>query len=195
MNFLLLLPLLCVVAADDNSVSTAKQEELLSTMIVNQLLLSQQTEVLKELLKASTQQTQCLTCPQPYTKILDECFFLSHHKLTWAKARQHCQGMSGDLATPKHILALKSFVQEKKGNDYVFVGARGSVGSKNGQGSRPFKWIDGRLVASSDWYPGEPNNLTHDEFCVSLRITYHPVLIDISCSEELQFACQYYHPQ
>ncbi|KAK8748923.1 hypothetical protein OTU49_015593 [Cherax quadricarinatus] len=107
-----LITVLWVVAAADVEVSTVSQDELRSAVIVNQLLLSQQTDILKELLN-NTQHNQGPYCPYPYTQVLDECFYLSTHKLTMEKGRQHCQGMMGDLATPKHPYALKSFIINK----------------------------------------------------------------------------------
>ncbi|KAK8748924.1 hypothetical protein OTU49_015593 [Cherax quadricarinatus] len=186
-----LITVLWVVAAADVEVSTVSQDELRSAVIVNQLLLSQQTDILKELLN-NTQHNQGPYCPHPYTQVLDECFYLSTHKLTWEKARQHCQGMLGDLASPKHPYALKSFIISSIGigdDKTVFVG--GEDESKN----RQFKWLDGRVIATSDWSPGEPNNSHGREFCVNLYNTRHPVFNDISCDEQHLFACQYYRPK
>ncbi|XP_069935605.1 C-type lectin-like [Cherax quadricarinatus] len=192
----LLLPFLCVMvaAAHPNDLGV-NPEELHSTLIANQLLLSQQTELLKEMVNAAQRNKgncpEGASCPHPYTQVLDECFYLSPHKLTWEKARQHCQGMMGDLASPKHPYALKSFILNLLGTGDIVVFLGGQDENKN----RHFKWLDGRVIANNYWYPGEPNNSGGSEFCVNLMNSLHPLLNDVSCTADHLFACQYYRPK
>ncbi|KAK8721663.1 hypothetical protein OTU49_012687, partial [Cherax quadricarinatus] len=136
-------------------------------------------------------------CPYPYKQVLDECFHLSTHRLTWNNARQHCQGMMGDLASPKNLYALKTFIIDETGiNSYetlqtipVFVG-----GADEGE-NRQFKWVNGEAINSSNWAPGEPNNKHNSEFCVEMFLHSHPSLNDESCVSERQFVCQYHPPK
>ncbi|XP_069165463.1 C-type lectin lectoxin-Enh4-like [Procambarus clarkii] len=183
-------------ALDGQSVSEKNAlEEVLSAVIVSQLTLSHQTSVLTELLTATRERNFCPqgpTCPYPYTLVLDECFYLSPHLVTWEAARRHCQGMMGDLATPKYLYAIKSFLLNKSNVEgdihlYVFVGFKDN--GRNGT----WKWLDGRTVDAADWYPGEPNNLDGDEYCGHFRSHFDPMLNDHSCSVFSRFLCQY-HP-
>ncbi|XP_069950885.1 hepatic lectin-like [Cherax quadricarinatus] len=185
----LLLPFVCVMVAAAHPSDV--KSELHSTLIVNQLLLSQQTELLKEMVNAA-QRKEGASCPHPYTQVLDECFYLSTHKLTWEQARQHCQGMNGDLASPKHLYALKSFIISSLGNSDI---KRVFVGGKDEHKNRHFKWLDGRVIVSNYWIAGEPNNKGGSEFCVNLYTDHHPSLNDVSCSHHYIFACQYYKPK
>nr|XP_053631423.1 uncharacterized protein LOC128687883 isoform X2 [Cherax quadricarinatus] len=120
-----LITVLWVVAAADVEVSTVSQDELRSAVIVNQLLLSQQTDILKELLNNT---------------------------------------------------------QHNQGNTLVYVGATGFVGGRNAKENRPFKWLDGRHIATSDWASTEPNNHDGSEYCVALNHQLHPPLLDLPCS-------------
>nr|WNH24665.1 lectin 4 [Procambarus clarkii] len=189
-----LLLLAVVVVAGQPVTEEPALEELRSAVIVSQLTLSQQTEVLKELLTASRQRDSCPqgpTCPYPYTLVLDKCFYFSPHTATWEAARRHCQGMMGDLATPKHLYAIRSFLLdaakvERFDDVYLFVGVR-DFGS-----NLSWKWLDGRPVDAADFYPGEPHSNDGKE-CGAFRMHYAPMLIDTLCSYSFRFLCQY-HP-
>ncbi|XP_045610256.1 C-type lectin lectoxin-Phi1 isoform X2 [Procambarus clarkii] len=130
-------------------------------------------------------------CPFPFTQVLDSCYYLSEVSLTWKDARRYCQGMDGDLATPKHLYALKSFIF--KARDYystpgVFLG-----GVKNGQHS--WHWLDGRPIEDGYWYHNEPNNYYGREQCVEMRLQWHPTLNDEDCMKSQEFVCQFHLPE
>nr|XP_053648761.1 uncharacterized protein LOC128699942 [Cherax quadricarinatus] len=54
--------------------------------------------------------TEKICCPYPYSRVVDECFYVSSISLNWPDARQYCQGMTGDLASPRNLYGLKSFI-------------------------------------------------------------------------------------
>nr|UGZ35781.2 C-type lectin [Cherax quadricarinatus] len=184
---LLFLFLLSAVVAFKNELETHSSNEIRSSLIVNQLLLAEQTEILKQLL-SNSQRRQGSDCPYPYTKVLDQCFYLSKLKRPYGKARQYCKEMMGDMATRKHLYALAAFAVDKNVYHHVFMGIRDET--KNGE----FSWIDGTPVSSSDWAPGEPNR-RGVEMCASMHPSYQPPLFDIPCHSHLFFICQYNQSQ
>ncbi|XP_069189540.1 C-type lection lectoxin-Enh3-like [Procambarus clarkii] len=193
MNSLLLLAV--VVVAGQPMTEEPALEELRSAVIVNQLSLSHQTAVLSELLNVTRERNsfpQGPTCPYPYTLVLDECFYLSPHSVTWEAARRHCRGMMGDLATPKHLYAIRSFlldVAKVEGIEHL----HGFVGFRDAGRNGTWRWLDGRPVDAADWYPGEPSNSKGNEYCGDFRSHFDPMLNDISWSTLTRFLCQY-HP-
>ncbi|XP_027220609.2 perlucin [Penaeus vannamei] len=124
-------------------------------------------------------------CPYPYQQVLDECFYVSKVSLNWNQARQYCQGMQGDLATPRNVYALKSYVIETgAASTQVWLGAT----DQSSEGT--WKWLDGRPI-TSDWANGMPDNYSGNENCLDLRIKWHPPLNDSVCEVAERFVCQY----
>nr|XP_053648745.1 uncharacterized protein LOC128699922 [Cherax quadricarinatus] len=100
-----------VKASDENI--TGVLNELNGFLIRMESILNNNSDITKQLATVVIHQFNCSEqncCPYPYTRVLDECFYLSLHSLHWYEAREHCQGMSGDLASPKHIDALKTYI-------------------------------------------------------------------------------------
>ncbi|XP_045587192.2 perlucin [Procambarus clarkii] len=165
-------------------------EELRSALVVTQLVLSEQAETLKHLVNSTLQaKTSCAPercCPYPYKRVLDECFYLSSKQLAWSQARHYCQGMKGDLATPKHVFALVSFVLENGAwTGAVWIGAtdQGREGV--------WQWVNGQPIAADQWTPGQPDNAGGAENCMDIRLAWHPSLNDFNCVISQRFVCQY----
>ncbi|XP_069184309.1 C-type lectin lectoxin-Phi1-like [Procambarus clarkii] len=91
-------------------------------------------------------------CPYPYMQVLDECFYVSNKTLSWTEARQYCLRMQGDLATPKHVYALVSFINNIKGPTPLWIGGtdKGSEGV--------WQWVDGRPIITDEWSVGNPSD-------------------------------------
>ncbi|XP_069182352.1 C-type lectin-like [Procambarus clarkii] len=148
------------------------------------------TRILEDILGfMKSQSCGGVCCPVPYTNVLGECFYLSEQSSTWWQAREHCQGIKGDLAVPKHQFALKDFIYRKAGSLEVFVGGQDEFKNRN------FKWLDGTPFKENDWAPGEPNNVEDKEFCAGFYSVKQPMLIDMVCSNTLRFVCQYHFPE
>nr|XP_053653938.1 perlucin-like isoform X2 [Cherax quadricarinatus] len=170
-------------------VEVSELEELRSSMMITQLALSQQAQVLFRMVNGTERvQSSCLEetcCPYPYQRVLDECFYLSTEKLSWSHARQYCHGMKGTLAMPINVYALESFVHDKGGSVFVWLGA-----TDEGQEGE-WKWLNGRPIKSEDWSGSQPDNYDGNEHCMDLRPEWHPPLNDARCSNKQRFACQY----
>ncbi|MPC40913.1 hypothetical protein E2C01_034487 [Portunus trituberculatus] len=65
-----------------------------------------------QLLRRAATAAQVVVCPYPYTQVIHECFYMHKKKLTWPQARRVCQGMSGELAEPRHIYALQTHMAD-----------------------------------------------------------------------------------
>nr|XP_045586292.1 C-type lectin domain family 17, member A-like [Procambarus clarkii] len=190
-----LLLLVVVVVANEPVYEDYYWEELSSAEIDSQITLPHQIATRRQLPSITTRRLdqfpQDPTCPYPYTLVLDKCFYFSPHTATWEAARRHCQGMMGDLATPKHLYAIRSFLLdvakvERFDDVYLFVGVR------DVESNLSWKWLDGRPVDAADFYPGEPNS-NDGKVCGAFRMHYAPMLIDTLCSYSFRFLCQY-HP-
>ncbi|KAK8744663.1 hypothetical protein OTU49_000554, partial [Cherax quadricarinatus] len=124
-------------------------------------------------------------CPEPFTAVVGECFYLSPNTLSWHSARHTCRGMGGDLATPKHLYALKAFLTNERGPKAAWIGGM-DLGLDGG-----WKWINGAVIDSADWGHNQPNSVRPTEQCLALRRDWHPVLDDLPCHQYQRFVCQY----
>ncbi|KAK8747452.1 hypothetical protein OTU49_016816 [Cherax quadricarinatus] len=124
-------------------------------------------------------------CPPPYVTVMDECFYLSPYPLPWQLARYHCLNMDGDLAVPKSIYLLKTFILDKAGSLNVFVGG-------NNTGNGKWMWLDGRPVDENHWSPGLLEDLPKNVHCLEMRTEMHPPLSVGSCTSSRRFVCQYH---
>ncbi|ROT68072.1 C-type lectin 4 [Penaeus vannamei] len=125
-------------------------------------------------------------CPYPYTQVVDECFHAHSKKLTWSQARHVCQGMGGDLAEPKHLYALQTYLAQTYGPGYFWVG--GTDQDTEGR----WHWVSGRPLDPVDWLFSRPDNLGGDEHCLEIVMSDYPKLFnDETCSIAQRFICQY----
>ncbi|XP_069190768.1 C-type lectin lectoxin-Phi1 [Procambarus clarkii] len=141
------------------------------------------TEILQIVKNLTCDGHRC--CPSPYYNVHAECFFVSEEMMTWHEARAICLKADGDLATPKHQVALKDNIFKSSGGVKVFVGGRDA--EENGQ----FKWLDETKVQEGDWMEGEPNNEWDKEFCLAFHAGKQPMLFDMNCENPMRFVCQY----
>ncbi|XP_045590120.2 low affinity immunoglobulin epsilon Fc receptor-like [Procambarus clarkii] len=179
----------CLAWAAASASDEAIVDEIRSSLVVSQLVLSHQSEALQLLVNATETVLRLLmkerSCPFPYTRVLDECFYLSTLMLSHSDARTHCQGMGGDLATPSHPYALASYLYD-----------RGSITPSVGGSKTPnneWRWFDGRPVDRSLWAPYQPskiNNRLEPEDCLAMWTDKHPPLNDYACVGTNTFVCQ-----
>nr|UXY92082.1 Lec-EPS [Procambarus clarkii] len=184
----------CLAWAAASARDEVTVDEMQSSLVVSQLVLSHQSEALQLLVNATETALRLLmkeiSCPPPYTRVLDECFFVSKKKLSHSDARTHCQGMGGDLATPRNPYALVSYLYDR-GEMFVWLGATDA-------NSVEWRWFDGRLVAADLWVrksngnePSEKNRFGEAEDCCEMWADYHPPLNDAVCNTPKIFACQF----
>ncbi|XP_064117702.1 uncharacterized protein LOC135223127 [Macrobrachium nipponense] len=173
--------------------ATEGVDQLRSAVAVSQLILAQQAQFFKELINITKSKGNCIDargtnnveCPYPFTKVVDECFYVSKTGLAWHPARHHCQGMGGDLAAPSNLYALKAHLLETRGPKLLWIG--GIDHGINGG----WQWVTGEVVDTEEWSTTRPNNNRPTENCLTIRRDFHPALTNIPCHKAQYFACQY----
>ncbi|KAK3873937.1 hypothetical protein Pcinc_021094 [Petrolisthes cinctipes] len=200
----LLLPLLLVLlygaVATSYPAQVANPDDIRSAVAMSQLILAQQAQFFRELINITKNSNNCCNrfkadfdfdggngdgCPYPYSRVVNECYYLSQQALPWHSARHSCRGMSGDLATPSHLYALKAFLNDQRSSRSVWIG-----GQDNGLDGG-WRWVDGRPVDSADWAKQQPDERRAVEQCLALRRDRHPVLHDSACHSGQRYVCQY----
>ncbi|XP_045131309.1 CD209 antigen-like isoform X2 [Portunus trituberculatus] len=140
-----------------------------------------------QLLRRAATAAQVVVCPYPYTQVIHECFYMHKKKLTWPQARRVCQGMSGELAEPRHIYALQTHMADVYGPGYFWVGATREDAADN-----EWRWLSGRPLDPEDWLFQRPDNQNGDERCLEMVMSDYPkVFNDETCGLAQRFICQY----
>ncbi|XP_068200535.1 perlucin-like protein [Palaemon carinicauda] len=191
--FLGMLPTMGIPVPEPDA--SASVDQLRSAVAVSQLILAQQAQFFKELINITKAKGNCIDaragapsnmeCPYPFTKVVDECFYVSKAGLAWHPARHHCQGMGGDLAAPSNLYALKAHVLETRGPKLLWIG--GIDHGINGG----WQWVTGEAVDQEEWSSTRPNSNRPTENCLTIRRDFHPALINFPCHKAQFFACQY----
>ncbi|XP_037774037.1 perlucin-like [Penaeus monodon] len=154
-------------------------ENLRSAVVVNQLIMQQQSQVIQTLLNKFLDQES--DCPYPYKMVMGECFYVSEVERVWEEARTFCQGMRGDLASPNSVYVLLAYVHDVS-DEYAFW-----LGATDQQAEGVWQWLDGRPI--TDWGRGQPDNANGEEHCIHLGNKY--VLNDNECTKLRRFVCEY----
>ncbi|XP_037783366.1 lithostathine-1-like [Penaeus monodon] len=176
-------------------VSGSNLKDMRSAVAATQLILAQQAQLFKGVLNATDydcchQEAVHRTamekeCPFPYANFMGECFYASKYKLKWHDARKHCLDMSGDLAVPTKLYALKTYVIEERVSRSTWIGG---LGEEDGSG---WHWVTGQPIDDEDWALGNPGTNPNTPQCLELTRNRHPPLKSKSCSTALKFICQY----
>ncbi|XP_042879791.1 C-type lectin lectoxin-Phi1-like [Penaeus japonicus] len=187
--------LVSLLASRVSAKPSASLVDIRSAVAVSQLILAQQAHFFNGLINATDSDChlreahhQTATekeCPFPYVNVMGECFYLSKYKLNWDDARKYCLGMSGDLAVPALLYALKTYVIEEKAARSTWIG-----GQNEGNGTG-WHWVNGQPIAAKDWAVGSPATGIKSQECLELRRDRHPPLKSRLCNLAHKFICQY----
>ncbi|XP_042879789.1 C-type lectin domain family 4 member G-like [Penaeus japonicus] len=129
---------------------------------------------------------------------MGECFYLSKISLTWDQARTHCQGMGAELAVPRHVYGLKSYVVQENGPSASWVGAResemeeesGATETESKDVEYRWEWVDGSVAEPELIFSKFPNKRLNHKLCLELRKDRHPTLDYRTCVTSQRFICQ-----
>ncbi|XP_037783614.1 type-2 ice-structuring protein-like [Penaeus monodon] len=196
----------CALAAA-LAIPVPENDDLRSAVAVSKLVLAQQAVFFRELINATRERTSgcaphvrsemSVSCPSPFANVMGECFYLSKILLTWDQARTHCLGMGAELAVPRHLYGLKSFVVGENGPIVSWVGAQESeveepeatdVEAKSDE-SR-WQWVDESVVEPELFYSKPPSRRPNHKICIELRKDRHPALEFKTCTTSQRFICQ-----
>lgn len=130
------------------------------------------------------------SCPAPFEKVSGECYFLANTEMMgWEDARRECGTLGGDLASPRNLQGLRSFLNsDQDPPEYLWVG---------GSRTEDLSW-----VWSSGPQAGVPVDMSKDTWneevpsgpgkCMGLfgQSSYRAYNYD--CKEKDFFVCQYF---
>ncbi|KAL1274924.1 hypothetical protein QQF64_027738 [Cirrhinus molitorella] len=131
-----------------------------------------------------TQRKPVLSCEAGWHLFLSNCYKLSTNKASWQTARSYCSGQSALLLILGKDSREWDFIVQRAGlsSESYWIGLTDAI---TGQ----WRWVDGTpyTMNSSQWEPGEPNNL-NEEDCGEL--TKSRKLNDAQCSRNFRFMCK-----
>ncbi|CAG9834979.1 unnamed protein product [Diabrotica balteata] len=134
----------------------------------------------------------------PFLKLLtfgDSVYYIGHtFRGNWYAAMLHCRSFNMDLVS----------IESKEENDFLFQSLKSVLGKSEGWTrlwtsgtSLPYnQWVwmaTGNPVVYTNWYPGEPNNQTHQEVCIEVKYSQTEkslVWNDIRSSADILALCE-----
>ncbi|XP_070610670.1 lithostathine-1-alpha-like isoform X2 [Erythrolamprus reginae] len=122
------------------------------------------------------------------------CYKFYEERFTFQEAEEDCQ-----FKCKGHLASFISDSQAKSVNAYVSKGNRekrwvwiGLQRLPKSDLNNGWRWNDGTRSRYTRWGPGEPNNMSRNEFCVALSPqSEHLKWVDINCSSKLPFLCKW----
>ncbi|XP_074526954.1 uncharacterized protein LOC141790777 [Halichoeres trimaculatus] len=98
-------------------------------------------------------------CEKDWKKFNGSCYYVSRTKMNWHSSRSSCQAKAGDLAI------INS--NEERGFlvGLVSSGANIWIGLTDDDEEGTWQWVDGTLVTTTYWEPGQPNSSGGNQDC------------------------------
>ncbi|CAL4071326.1 unnamed protein product, partial [Meganyctiphanes norvegica] len=132
----------------------------------------------------------CSQSSADYMKAGMDCYYLgTEERKGWHDARRHCRSLRGDLASPKDLAMLRSFLTNTQNRpEYVWVG-----GTMMSEGS--WVWTSGSMsgkaidMSKETWNDGVPSG---DGICMGLYEGGSYRAYDYNCDEKDFFVCQFF---
>ncbi|XP_053307076.1 pulmonary surfactant-associated protein D-like [Spea bombifrons] len=115
----------------------------------------------------------------------DKIYVTNDQEVTYKEAVQICSKAGGQLASPRNRAendAVLAISLEKKKRPFLGINDIQSEGS--------FRYINGKAIGYSNWYPGEPNNQYQNEDCVEMYATGE--WNDKDCKEKRLVICEFF---
>lgn len=143
----------------------------------------------------SNETLECSPCMKNWAQYSSKCFLLSDDKKSWLQSRHACVILGGDLAVV-YTQGLQKFVTNlvKRGKEAAWIGMIDLL--KEAQ----FMWINSKLVETTYWGPGEPNNMmaswdkaNSGQDCVTIepRRDWTNSWDDVICVGARHYVCEY----
>ena len=129
------------------------------------------------------------TCPDGFVAHRNSCYLFSHETASWADAVLTCQLLDSQLIEIEDATenALVENVVKGRGGTAWYIGAT----DKAVEGE--FVWMNSKKLLSqvfTDWMPGEPGNVNHDEGCLVLWQGGSYRWGDVSCEGRYNYICE-----
>ncbi|CAL4063745.1 unnamed protein product, partial [Meganyctiphanes norvegica] len=137
-------------------------------------------------------------CPTNFIALGTQCYFFSDIKEPWHEALGVCEGLGDFLDMEVSLAVMDVGPDSEKQNKLLLSTILDNnnnywLGGHAEEGSREFKWDDGRLIdpTYSYWYHEDPTDIGN---CVSVNITPGGItrayLYSTDCSASLNVVCQ-----
>ncbi|XP_019637864.1 PREDICTED: perlucin-like [Branchiostoma belcheri] len=135
-----------------------------------------------------------LTCPSGYEQFKNLCFNFSSDMKTYSEARSTCQAAGGHLAVPREE-EIHAFVTSFLYTKYLSSSSSDPqiyFGLTDQKVKGIWMWDDGsKLSGWSNWYPGEPHDLSGTERCAEWRLAiFGDFWIDDECDLKNYYVCE-----
>ncbi|XP_047435900.1 ladderlectin-like [Mugil cephalus] len=115
------------------------------------------------------------------------CFIFIPSSMTWTSAEKNCQSLGGNLASVRDVFEYQA-IQKLTSNGtshYPDTWIGGSDGEEDGV----WLWSDGTPFHYSNWYPGEPNNLSGPQNCLIMNFGASKGWDDEKCTVRRSSVC------
>ncbi|XP_063420641.1 perlucin-like protein [Mytilus trossulus] len=125
-------------------------------------------------------------CPAKWLHHGSSCYLFSTDAHEWTIARDVCQEYDGgylaELETKDESDYLETLAKQTGKN--FWLGGKDEVEGH-------WKWVtSGKNFTYTDWHPGEPNNLHHDEDCLHLFGSQGYQWNDFQCDVLQNYICE-----
>ncbi|CAL4236651.1 unnamed protein product, partial [Meganyctiphanes norvegica] len=112
-----------------------------------------------------------------------EVFQVGNQNLSWSNAQQACEQLSGYLAEPLNITALRNYIIKNKYEDAYWIGGS----DQDNEGS--WIWTRSGNPVIGEWVKYQPNG-RRSQNCLAFHPRNLLNLSDYSCRNKLNYICQ-----
>ena len=129
------------------------------------------------------------SCPNGFVSHGSSCYLFSHETATWADAVLTCQLLDSQLIEIEDAFENTYVKNVVKG----LGGTAWYIGATDKAVEGEFVWMNSKQSLSkvfTDYIPGEPGNVNHDEGCLVLYQKGDYRWADVSCELKSHYICE-----
>ncbi|CAG04688.1 unnamed protein product [Tetraodon nigroviridis] len=116
-------------------------------------------EVRDQLQKKFDRARKNVLCENNWKKFDLGCYFFSKLTKNWNQSREFCISKGGDLAV------LNSKEEQAFVNGWLKTSQNAWIGLFDIETEGTWKWVDGTVVTTTYWQPGQPNSYGGNQDC------------------------------
>ncbi|KAK3529201.1 hypothetical protein QTP70_019441 [Hemibagrus guttatus] len=110
-------------------------------------------------------------------------YFISTQTKTWVESRMDCKRNRADLVII-NTKEKQDFLIKQLGNNRAWIGLH------DRQTEGTWKWVDGTVLTTSYWAPGEPNNVGNEDCAEIWAFKDKEGWNDGPCGDKLKWICE-----
>ncbi|XP_034044871.1 C-type lectin domain family 4 member E-like isoform X2 [Thalassophryne amazonica] len=127
-------------------------------------------------------------CPTGWTRIRNQCYFISTQSKPWTESRADCLSKGADLVVINNQRKQVDLYQLENLNDAFWIGLFYE------ETSGIFKWVDGTALNTSYWQQGQPDRgrFLKVENCIEIFKPFHILSNwnDLNCNVRRHWICE-----